>query len=72
MVGQQAKLKALRFGTFVAPSRWRDAYPLTLKPVISSVPLPMMFTIVATPAKSSALGPPGTAQKRPHSLTAAI
>ena len=63
-VGQNAKPTALRLGITAAPSRWRDAMPLMLRPVTSSVPLPMMFRSLVTPAKSRVFGPPGTAQAR--------
>ena len=71
MVGQNAKLTALRLGTKLAPSKWREAVPLTLMPTISSVSLLIIFMIVDTPAKSSVFGPLGTAQKRPHSVKGA-
>ena len=63
MVGQKAKLTALGLGTEMAPSRCREAMPLALMPVTSSVTLPMMFRIIDTPAMSSVLGPPRTAQE---------
>ena len=68
MVGQKAKLTALRLGTDLVPSRWREAMPLTLMPTISSVPLLMIFRVVDTPAKSSVFGPLGTARARQHSV----
>lgn len=62
-MGQKAKLTALRLGTTAVLSRWRDAIPLTLQPSISSLPLPMMFKMDATPAKSSVFGPSSAAQR---------
>jgi hypothetical protein len=70
-VGQKGKSMALRWGTYFAPSRCRDAIPLTFNCLMDSVPLPITFRIFDTPAKSSVLGPFGTAQTIFILLTAA-
>lgn len=71
-VGQKGKSTALRSGTYAAPSRCRDATPLMFSCLMDSVPLRITFRMLAAPAKSSVLGPSGTAQTTLTLLTAAV